>query len=132
MNGMFIRRVPLDAGHELTRGSRRILLKPPHPNDLPGYHCEVFALRFDEGSRALQDEDYLSGVTHYLLRDFTHGRPGSFWLIDDNGAQIVDTEAADYMAVASPDNFDDPLSLFEVAEKMFSKYSGYNIVASED
>lgn len=131
LNGMFIQRIPLEAGHDLTRGSRRIILKPPHPHDIPGYYCEVYALRFEDTARNETNEDYLRDVKHYLLRDFTHGRPGSFWLIDDDGARVVDVDDPESAMIGENGGIN-ALDAFEVADAMLFKYKGYNIVASAE
>jgi hypothetical protein len=134
LNGTFIQRIPLDQGHELTRGSRRIILKPPHPNDIPGYYCEVYALRFEDSARDLPNRDYLENVNHYLLRDFNHGRPGPFWLLDDDGARIVDVADDTIGAIEEYGGSDETATLddFVIAESMLEKYKGYNIVASAE
>jgi hypothetical protein len=131
VNGAFIKRVPLDSGHDLLRGSRRILLKPPHPGDIPGFHCEVYAVRLDEGSRTLSHEDYLAGVDFYVLRDYTNGRPGPYWLINEDGAgtaevdDVVPLEPNDFVSASA-------FEYLEIADNMLGKYSGYNIVASAE
>jgi hypothetical protein len=128
LNGTFIQRVPTDEAHPLLRGSRRIVLKPPHPADIPGFHCEVFAVRLDESSRSLPHEEYMKDVDFYVLRDYTNKRPGPYWLLNEDGAS---TAEVDDIAPLEPDDFVTASSLeyLEIAEEMFRKYSGYNIVA---
>lgn len=131
INGAFIQRVPLDSGHALLRGSRRIVLKPPHPVDLPGFHCVVYAVRLNEESKALSDSEYLDDVDFYVLRDYTNGRPGPYWLINEDGAGTAEVDDVVPFNVADfPDL--NVMEYIDIAGNMLEKYSGYNIVASAE
>ncbi len=126
-NGEFVRSVPIESGHNLTRGSHRILLKPPHPSDTSGVYCEVYAVLINR----LASEEPGAQAEAFVIRDFTHNRPGPFWLADHSG--VISIEVEDQFIAAS----DDPLysadaSPVDRARSMLNKYSKYNIVASSD
>ena len=128
LNGTFIQRVPTDTQHTLLRGSRRIVLKPPHPNDLPGYFCEAFAVSLTEGARALPNREFMEVVDFYIIRDYVKGRPGPHYLVNGDGAHSVDPEDTigslqEMMEGATE------ISPFDTAELFFTKYRRYNMVA---
>jgi hypothetical protein len=131
-NGTFIQRVSTDQGHVLLRGSRRILLKPPHPVDVPGTYCEVFAVSLDESNRSLTNKEFIEKTDFYILRDFTNGRPGPYWLLNGDGAQVASTDDAAMRHYSAETVDSNPFKPHETAEKMVDKYLRYNIVATTE
>lgn len=134
-NGTFIQRVPTDAEdrHVLLRGSRRIVLKPPHPSDIPGFHCAVYAVRLDEDSRNLPNREYLEAVDFYVVRDYSSGRGGPHMLLNADGAHNADVDpGGGLIGVGGVTPEGGVISALETSEQMLAKYSGYNIVAVTD
>lgn len=126
-HGSFINQVPIENGHMLTRGSERIVLKPPHPNDTPGTFCEVYAIEpYDPDN---QDEQTLL-EQRFLVRESLDGQIGPFRLVDQFGAHPAEVDAdVSYLFGNQPQ---DPLLPFVWADELFERLSTYNIVASNE
>jgi hypothetical protein len=129
LHGSFVQRVPLDVGHALTRGTDRIVMKPPHPRDQPGYYCEAFIILLAE-DREYDERQMVAGqATKFLIREYTDNLPGPFWLVDEEGTHPVDFDfkTLDVGLFAG----DDAAAQYR-AEEMLEQLSTYNIVAASE
>ena len=150
-NGAFYQRVPIPGafGHELTRGSTRIVFKPPFStmvlvqNDT---FVEVFAVQVrGEDGHELADS---SGVTasQFLVRRFERGSYQPFELITENG--VYDADLNEFDPVSGFGTISDESGSAEVkdleeqiadamkplarAHELFDLLSTLNIVATND
>lgn len=118
-NGEFVRTVPLEDpvnGSPLTRGTHRVILKPPHPKDLSGFYCEVFALF----SSTEEVDEPGSHAETFVVRDFTNGRPGPFWMADAKaGVTSTDFDLTQIIAVEGDTLYSDSIDSIEIADSMF-------------
>lgn len=136
VNGEFVRIVPLetDDQHALIRGRERIILKPPHPNDKKRDYCEVYELNLNYDYESNSNSGPGSNSNMFIIRDFTDGLGGPFWLLDSEGVRNIDQDVSlDFFMLESdkPENSDDD-EIVERAQSMLKKYTHYNIVASVD
>ena len=126
-HGSFVQKVPIEVGHMLTRGSERVVLKPPHPHDSPGTYCEVYAVApFDPD---LPEATELLGE-RFLVRESLDGQVGPFRLVDESGVHQVDVQ--DVSHIFDHIDVDDPLKQYDLADELLARVSTYNIVASQE
>ncbi len=119
--GRYYKHVVLPVGPDQTRHSLRIVMKQPHPEDVPGTFWEIFKLMPKLG------DEMEELPQQYVLRNYTEGRPGPFWITGEDNAIFRLAEAADDFALHVPS---DPLRPYEQASELASLLADQNIVAS--
>ena len=131
-NGEFVRSEPVEEAHNITRGSHRIILKPPHPTDTAGFYCEVYAIFDKRLAESTNDEIPGANARMFVVRDFNNGRSGPFFLVDEDGAICIDIFEDGIITASDDDIIPDSIAPLERAESMLKKFKHYNIVASTD
>lgn len=133
-HGAFVKNVPLEVGHVLTRGADRLVLKLPHPFDTPNSYYEVFAvnLRGRDGHEVADT----SGVfaDQYLIRETREGESGPFLLADEDGLYHADLNIFDEIEGFSkdPNSGHDVLAIQECAQRLLQELRMRHIVSSVD
>lgn len=133
-HGAFVKNVPLEAGHVLTRGADRLVLKLPHPFDSPNSYYEVFAinLRGRDGHMVADT----SGVfaDQYLIRETYEGEAGPFLLADEDGVYQADLSTFDEVEGFTKDisHAQDVLEVQQQADLLLHELRRRHIISSVD
>jgi hypothetical protein len=129
LHGSFVQRVPIDVGHALTKGADRIVMKPPHPRDEPGYYCEAYLILFQSDREYIDRQEIAEHATKFLVREFVDHLSGPpFWLVDEDGVHPVEVD----LEKIHPSMESTSATAQNRAEEMLERISTYNIVASSD
>lgn len=131
-NGEFVRGEPIEQKNSITRGSDRIILKPPHPRDLAGFFTEVYAIFNKSEAHIAGDNTPGAHARVFVVRDFIKGRPSPFFLVDEDGAIRIDIFEEDIISATDDNIIPDSIGPIERAEAMYREYRHCNIVASID
>lgn len=135
-NGAFIRRVVAtetgDILPNILDKSDRIVLKPPHPNDIPGFYCEVYAIYDSEVAELTKDDEPGVHAKSFVLRDYSNSRPGQhFWIINTEGVSSLEiNNQPDTLPIMNESTA--LVNPQDIAQSMYNKYSTYSIIASVD
>ena len=121
VNGTFIQHalVEDETTPGLVQGAWRIVLKDPHPYDLPGTYTEVYAIM------PVQDADKRLAplASIFIVRDVDHGAEGPWLSVDENGAYDPG------ITEPNPEWETDPAEGVKKALELHVKLSHRNIVA---